>query len=314
MRRFDEFTGAILPPFSALAEHASDIFYQSVRNDSKSRAALLLDKLNASNFRILLIAGDPPIPEKIAFYGEDIQNLINLTSAWQTILATDLEDAEKHKQAWSVIDELSERLPGHIRHSRSLLRRFKNSNQSNVYFVLFTENDPEILPFYELNNLCNNWQIERGLIPIHSAGLVHRGKLLLFGGISGAGKSTLANLSSEQGEWVLDEDQLLLKPQEEGLWQAQAWGYSLRTNDAPITAVFKLVKDTDDRLISLSSLQTAHFLMDRVLDVMGLALEKKHLEQIFHRMAELARQIPGYELHFRKSPDFWRLIDAELHD
>ena len=112
---------------------------------------------------------------------------------------------------------------------------------------------------------------------------------------------------------MLDEDQLLLQPMQNGPWQAQAWGYSLQTCEAPVSAVFKLVKDKEDRLVPLSRVQTAHFLMDRVLDVMHLALERKALELIFHRMAELARQIPGYELHFRKSPDFWRLIDDELY-
>ena len=29
-------------------------------------------------------------------------------------------------------------------------------------------------------------------------------------------------------------------------------------------------------------------------------------------MAEVARRVPAYVLEFRKSPDFWDVIDAEL--
>jgi hypothetical protein len=314
MLSYDIPFSVLLPPITALGAQILDKYNKSILNGSISHADLLFDKLNSCNLKIVIIAGKPPISSKIDFYGNDVQKLLDLTTAWSDILDVESQNIEKQKQAWLVIDQIGERLPGHLRRSSSRLRRFRNSDGSNNYFVLLMGNEPDILPTNELNNLCNNWQLENGLIPIHSAGVVHRGKLLLLAGPSGAGKSTVSSLSAEQGDWVLDEDQLLLKPQEAGPWQAQAWGYSLQTSAAPLTAVFKLVQDTEDRLVPLSSLQTAHFLMDRVLDVMGLALEKRFLEQIFHRIADLARHIPGYELHFRKSADFWGLIDTELYD
>jgi hypothetical protein len=314
MRNSDASTEVILPSISILGEQALDKFNKSIISGSNIRAILLCNKLILCDFKILFITGDLSIFERYNLCRDDIQKLTDLSSAWKIVLSSGVEEIEKHKQAWSIIDQIGERSPGHLRPASPRLRRFRNSAGSNIYIVLIAGDEPEILPLFELNNLCNNWQLEHGLIPIHSAGVVHRGKLLLFAGPSGAGKSTVSNLSADQGDRVLDEDQLLLNPYEDRSWQAQAWGYSLQTSAAPLTAVFKLVQDTEDRLIPLSSLQTAHFLMDRVLDVMGLALEKKSLEQIFHRIAGLSRHIPGYELHFRKSADFWGLIDDELHD
>jgi len=40
----------------------------------------------------------------------------------------------------------------------------------------------------------------------------------------------------------------------------------------------------------------------------------EYLRRSIRTIGDLARTIPGYELHFRKSPDFWKLIDAEFPD
>jgi len=34
----------------------------------------------------------------------------------------------------------------------------------------------------------------------------------------------------------------------------------------------------------------------------------------FQICCDIARKIPGYELHFRKSHDFWKLIDEQFPD
>ncbi len=36
------------------------------------------------------------------------------------------------------------------------------------------------------------------------------------------------------------------------------------------------------------------------------------MQNIFERAAKLARNIPGYTLHFRKNPDFWNIIDERF--
>ena len=82
----------------------------------------------------------------------------------------------------------------------------------------------------------------------------------------------------------------------------------------PLRGVFTLVKDNHDYLVPLSPIQVARALFDGFLqqtpyvkrlpdEVVGLA---------FRTVCAIARLVPGYELHFRKSPDFWDVIDAEL--
>ena len=36
------------------------------------------------------------------------------------------------------------------------------------------------------------------------------------------------------------------------------------------------------------------------------------LKSAFSISTAMAREIPGYELHFRKSPHFWNLIDEQF--
>jgi hypothetical protein len=89
-------------------------------------------------------------------------------------------------------------------------------------------------------------------------------------------------------------------------------GYSLRTCDSPIKAVFKLIQDKSDLLLPLSELKTSRFLTERVMEVCGFFSSSDRLRNIFSMASRVARSIPGYELHVRKSPDFWKLIDAEF--
>jgi hypothetical protein len=58
--------------------------------------------------------------------------------------------------------------------------------------------------------------------------------------------------------------------------------------------------------------QMAHFLMERSIEVFGDILNDRMMEKLFRQIALLARNVPGYEMHFRKSLDFWKLIDEQI--
>lgn len=277
-----------------------------------SQNFIILDKkLNLTNLDFILITSDPPNFTKTTVE-DNIQSLNELYLDWGIINGAGVTDIRRQEQAWSRIDTVCDRLPGHIRRSNPKIRILRNCKKQNTFILFLTGNEPNIFPTYELNVLGNLWQLENGFIPIHSGGVVHRDKLFIFGGPSGAGKSTVSEFSIANGDWVLDEDQLLLKPQSDKSYYAQAWGYSLQNSEIPLNAVFKLIKDSNDSLIPLSRSQTARFLIERSMDVMGYMIEKKHIEMIFHHATELSRYVPGYELHFRKSLDFWKVIDAEF--
>ena len=181
------------------------------------------------------------------------------------------------------------------------------------FFILVDKNYPASVIAQALWNLCNLWQVESGCIPLHTSGITHAGQLYLFSGPSGAGKSTIADLSTAVGDEVLDEDQVMIYRKPDGTYSANAWGYSLKTGGAPIRAYFRIIKDRVDRLVPLTQTHTAKLFMEQACAVTGNMLPEKSLMDLFLRMAEFARHVPGYELHFRKSPDFWKLIERELH-
>jgi hypothetical protein len=45
---------------------------------------------------------------------------------------------------------------------------------------------------------------------------------------------------------------------------------------------------------------------------MGYPLHNYMMNKLFKQIAAIARHLPGYELHFQKSPDFWELIDEQV--
>jgi hypothetical protein len=90
-------------------------------------------------------------------------------------------------------------------------------------------------------------------------------------------------------------------------------GYSMLR--PPLRGIFKLMQDEQDYLVPLSQQQTAHILLDGFNQVPKTnALPDNAYGMAFHTIGNIARTIPGYELHFRKSPDFWDVIDAEFPD
>ena len=119
-------------------------------------------------------------------------------------------------------------------------------------------------------------------------------------------------MSGDLGDHVVDEDQLLLNKRTHGIFSANGWGYSLNPCDIPLRAIFRLTQAKKDILTPMNRVQTARFLGEQVFQLLGNNLPVEILSITVKKTAEIARTIPGYELQFRRSPDFWKLIDAEF--
>jgi hypothetical protein len=220
------------------------------------------------------------------------------------------KERQVNKEFWQQLDAFTEFIKG-IRYPLSLTIRHFRKDQNFCHFLVFTGDKGEI-PIFDIARLINIAEIEHNRFPIHASGVMDKKGLYLFGGPSGAGKSTLSSLSKNSGHSVLDEDQLLLRDYEDSYITANAWGYSLQKNDLPLKAVFRLVKSENNLLVKSTKFATAKFLMQQILEVTGVEISGTRLKQIYSFCSKLARSIPGYELHFRKSPDVWKLIDAEF--
>lgn len=181
------------------------------------------------------------------------------------------------------------------------------------FLVLFSDQEKTGIPFIVLQIISNIWQLDQDGIPLHTAGVLHKGGLYLFSGPSGAGKSTVGICSMNIGDKILDEDQLIIsKLTPDGNYSAIAWGKGFLKSDAPVRAYFWIIKSNENQLLPLAPKQVSKRIWEQSLLTIGGVVPRKDRQALFSRVTEFARSIPGYELHFRKSPDFWKLIDAEL--
>lgn len=149
----------------------------------------------------------------------------------------------------------------------------------------------------------------RGFL-LHAASVVRDGRAYIFAGRSGAGKSTVASLSPA-GTVLTDEISLLRHSY--GGWQAYGtpfWGEFRAAGvnrHFPIAGIYFLEQARRDRFEPLSAKEILRALLPCVL---FFTSEKRANEALLSTLLQLAARVPGYRLHFRRSPDFWRVIAA----
>lgn len=182
-------------------------------------------------------------------------------------------------------------------------------------FVLFLKGGEEFgLPLYFLNLITQIYQIEHGNLPLHSCCVTRKGKSFLFSGPSGSGKSTVAELSMDLDYQLVDDEQVIIVRNDNNQFLAHGWGNHLLVNQAPVQAIFILHKDDIECLRPVAKNHLTKELIERHIDVVNDLHSEDLLVDAFTLASNIARSVPGYELHFRKSPDFWKLIDAEFPD
>jgi hypothetical protein len=95
-------------------------------------------------------------------------------------------------------------------------------------------------------------------------------------------------------------------------WSGDAWRREPLHADKPLRAIFSIVQSKENRLERLSQTRTARLVFERHFDILARVFVESDYIHALKISAEIARCVPGYELHFRKSSDFWDIIDAEL--
>ena len=206
-------------------------------------------------------------------------------------------------------------------------RHFINNNQQTTYPTIFLILD-ESAEFSHLHifgaalSLSTQWHLKRGSICLHSAAVTRRNDGFLFLGASEAGKTTVSQLSTEIGYPALGDDLNFIINDQDGIYRLAASpspnispvGYSRFR--PPLKGIFTLVKDGYDALNPLQPIQLSRALFKQFYQ------ETPHVRKFsdefinlgFQICCDIARKIPGYELHFRKSHDFWKLIDEQFPD
>lgn len=169
--------------------------------------------------------------------------------------------------------------------------------------------------------MANWWHIHNGHLCVHSSAFVGENSGFLFLGQSGSGKSTVVKLINSLGLQALGDDLNYIIQEDTGSFSLASapnpnmlpFGYSLA--HPKLRYIFKLVKDENDFIIPLSVKDTTKLLVDGFGQTPKSAMFPNEMfRSVLNVSAEIARIIPGYELHFRKSPDFWQLIDEQFPD
>lgn len=151
--------------------------------------------------------------------------------------------------------------------------------------------------------------LDRGGFVLHGAGLVRDGSAHLFFGPSGAGKSTVTGLS--EGCAILSDDLVLLLRGDSG-WRAATTPFAgtfpqgaKERRDFPLKGLYRLIQSPEDRLEPLAPGLAVGKVLSCCPFVGDPAARRDRLMPL---VEACCRAVPPVDLHFRKSPDFWRLI------
>lgn len=154
--------------------------------------------------------------------------------------------------------------------------------------------------------------VRAGGLLLHSAGVVRDGRAFLFFGASGSGKTTVARLSADYA--ILSDDILMVKPVN-GTFQA--FGVPFRgefvdapraNTRAPLAGLYRLRKAAEHRVAPMPPAQAVAALASCTPFVV---INPEMGRQVMDICSRLVAQVPVLELHFRKDPSFWRVIDGE---
>lgn len=207
---------------------------------------------------------------------------------------------------WRVIYKFGQQIiPG--------VRIFKSRIDESSYFYLVDKADIEAISV--VNDLFFTFRIwhlikDKTVCP-HGAGIARSDQSFLFWGVSGAGKSTVSKISESLGYMIVHDDHVAISMLKNGKYCLSDVGF--KTPRASLRAVFSLVQDKEDKLIALSQKDIAFGLFKSLFETPGeKILFGRYLADAFSLCAGIARVVPGYELHFTKSPNFWKVIEDEL--
>lgn len=148
----------------------------------------------------------------------------------------------------------------------------------------------------------------KGALLFHSTGVVHREQAFVFFGLSGSGKTTTARLSRPRP--VLNDDLILLCYNGER-WIAGATPFGLRRHpevtSAPLRAFLRLRKALEDRV---EPLPPAVARVELLANSPVVNADPLRVPALMDLWETILAEIPACALYFRKSPDFWGVVDA----
>jgi hypothetical protein len=152
-----------------------------------------------------------------------------------------------------------------------------------------------------------------GGLMLHCAGIMAQSGAHLFIGQSGSGKSTAASLSRGRGV-VMNDDLIVLRPEKDcwiaygtPFWNFETFDRDGQTSSAAVAGICTLIKDLDVYLEPLSTAAAVAALIGSCPVVNG---DPGRALDLLTRCRQIVREVPVQQLHFRKDPSFWDMLEA----
>jgi hypothetical protein len=145
---------------------------------------------------------------------------------------------------------------------------------------------------------------------LHAASVVRNGRAYVFMGRSGAGKSTVASLSPEGS--VLTDEISLIRFERDG-WRAHGtpfWGEfraAGHNRNYPIAGIYCLTQAPEDRVIPVKPKELLRAMLPCVL---FFSPEREANEALLNILMKFVREVPCFQLRFRKDAAFWDEVAA----
>ena len=134
---------------------------------------------------------------------------------------------------------------------------------------------------------------------IHCCGINYHGRAVLFCGKSGAGKSTTAELWQTAGASLMNDDRIIIRPQnDQYVAAATPWhGTVEEINPAilPIAAVFHLHQATENRVEAIPFPLSAQRIIANAIAPFYL---KPSMSKVLQTLTTAMQSIPSYNLYF----------------
>lgn len=155
--------------------------------------------------------------------------------------------------------------------------------------------------------------LERNAVLVHASGVIKDDRGYVFFGPSGSGKTTAARLSN--GHTILSDDMVLLKSEHGavrvyGVPFRGEWPETPRSNvNAELAGLFCLHKDEQH---FVAPLERSRALARLVACVPFVMTSSERCQRVMALCEEVVVRVPTAELHFRRDPGFWRVVQAAV--
>ena len=274
-----------------------------------------------------LIISSPPIPNEqfcpIDFPVGDQSALKQFNRDWISAYL-DFLRAQKlqHRNDKNNAKRFTFSWPESLHHSTHPPKSFRNEIKSRNFacIVIEKKDDPgKFGVWLYCLYLANLWHTFREGLCLHSAAIILRQQGFLFLGKSKSGKSTVTSLGISMGYEALGDDlNFLYFDKEYHLASGPSMLFlpgTCSTKRPLLRGIFVLVQDYRDFLMPLSSIQAAQAIFESFMQTpSSFKLPEDSVSRSFKTISKISRDIPAYELHFRNSPDFLRLIDERFSE